>query len=153
MTKPKVLRVAAISNGTVIDHIPKHRGLKVLRLLEVEDHDSVISIGINVSSSKIDRKDIIKIENRLLTKEEFDRIALIAPTATVNLIKGWKVVEKSNATIPQEMVGLLACFNPSCVTNNENMKTHFHLEQENPLKIRCHYCERIMTEQDVLEKI
>lgn len=149
----KELRISAIAEGTVVDHIPPQRGLKVLKLLGLEGHEDIISLVLNVPSGKLKRKDVVKIENRLLTKEEFDRIGLVAPTATVNLIRDHEVVQKSKVAVPERMEGLLSCFNPNCVTNHERIPTKFLLDQEEPLQIRCHYCERIMEERDVLKHI
>jgi len=149
----KELRIAAIEEGTVIDHIPPGRGLKVLRVLALEQHPSVISLVVNVPSGKLGKKDVVKVEKRLLSKEETDRLALIAPSATVNLIRNHDVVQKNQVTAPKELEGLLRCFNPNCVTNHEKARTRFTMLQSSPLRVRCHYCERVMEEPDVLEHL
>jgi aspartate carbamoyltransferase regulatory subunit len=149
----KELKVSAIKNGTVIDHIPAGKAFEVARILGLEDFSAVVSLAINVISGKSEKKDIIKIENRELSKEEVDRISLVAPNVTVNIVQGYEVTEKKNVEIPREIVGILSCSNPNCITRAESVKTKFLLEREDPLRIRCYYCERVLTEEDLKREI
>lgn len=143
------LKVSAIKNGTVIDHITPGKVFEVARILGLEDFSAVVSIAMNVPSGKCERKDIIKIENRELSTEEVDRISLVAPNATVNIIKEYEVTEKKHVGVPDEIMGILPCPNKNCVTKFEPVKTKFLLESSNPLRIRCYYCERVLTEEDI----
>ncbi len=94
-------------------------------------------------------KGIIKIGGKLLTQEEVNKISLIAPDATVNIIKDSEVVEKFKVAIPDSIEEFLKCFNPNCVSNHQNVQSKFHVINKNPIRIRCHYCERHMGEDDI----
>ncbi len=146
------LRVKKIKDGTVIDHIKAGKGKKVLEILGVENgFSNVTALLMNVPSKRVGRKDIVKIENKTLKKEEVDKIALIAPNATWNVIKNYKVVIKSRIEIPDELDGILKCPNPKCVTNmDEPVKSKFKVEEREPIKLRCQYCERLIDLKDVL---
>ena len=148
----KELKVSAINKGTVIDHIPAGRGLKVLEILNLSE-DSTILVAINVRSGKLGRKDIIKVEGKILNEEEVNKIALIAPTATVNIVENWEVKEKRKVEIPEEIVGIIECANPNCITHYEEVKPRFKVISKKPLKLRCHYCERTMEEDIVLKHL
>jgi len=140
----KELRVQPIKDGTVIDHIPPGNALKVLHILGMglTLPDSVISIAINVRGKR-GKKDIVKIENRELDPREVDKIALIAPNATINIIRNYEVVEKRRVEVPDEIVGIVKCSNPNCISNGkEPVETKFIVKSRNPLKIKCYYCER-----------
>jgi aspartate carbamoyltransferase regulatory subunit len=137
-------KVFKIENGTVIDHIASPMALKIIDILKVKEQ-GIISIGINFYSEKIGKKDIIKIENVYLDKKETDLIALISPHSTINIIKSGKVVEKRKIEMPQEIISVLKCPNPICVTNNYNdCSTKFYVVRydEQSTIVRCHYCER-----------
>ena len=149
----KELKVTAINNGTVIDHITPGKAFEVARILGLEDSFAVVSLAINVISGKSGTKDIIKIENRELSKDEVDKISLVAPNATVNIVKGYDVIKKKKVEIPDEIVGILPCSNTNCITQFEPVKTRFLLEQTEPLRIRCYYCERVLTEEDIKREL
>lgn len=149
----KELKVTAIKNGTVIDHITPGKAFEVAQILGLKDSSAVVSLAVNVSSGKSGTKDIIKIENRALSKEEVDKISLVAPNATVNIVKGYEVIEKKQVEIPDEIVGILLCSNANCITHFEPVKTRFLLEQTEPLRIRCYYCERVLTEEDIKREL
>jgi len=136
-------KVYAIEKGTVIDHIPSPMALKVVDILGVKQQ-GILTVGINFPSQKLGRKDIVKVENLELTAEVTDRLALVAPTATINIIENWKVVEKRAIHVPREFKAMLRCPNPNCVTNMEKVATHFVREGEGPhFAVRCAYCERL----------
>ena len=144
----KTYKVYAIKDGTVIDHIPARRALKVIEILGLEN-EGILTIGIGFSSEKLGRKDIIKIENKYLKKEETDKISLIAPQATINIIKDWKLKEKRKIELPDEYIGIVKCPNPNCITSKEEVTTRFKVINRNPLILRCHYCERVVTYDEV----
>jgi aspartate carbamoyltransferase regulatory subunit len=146
------LKVKKIKDGTVIDHIMAGRGMKVLDILGVDDGFSdTVALLMNVTSDRIGHKDIVKIENRTLKKEEVDKIALVAPNATWNVIKDFKVVKKSKIEIPDVLEGVLRCPNPKCITNSdEPITTKFIVEEKQPVKLRCNYCERMIDLKDIL---
>lgn len=144
-------KVYKITNGTVIDHIPGGNALKVIEILGMPK-GGIVSIGMNFDSTKLGKKDIIKIENKYLTQDEANKIALIAPTATVNIIRNSERVDKIKLNIPEILENILRCHNPKCVTNNEEVDTKFYIDSKNPLKIRCHYCERCMRSEDITLK-
>jgi aspartate carbamoyltransferase regulatory subunit len=145
----KKLEVSAIKEGTVIDQIANKSTFKVANILNIQDIDQVVLIGFNLSSKKLGRKGIIKIGGKLLTQEEVNKISLIAPDATVNIIKDSEVVKKFKVAIPDSIEEFLKCFNPNCVSNHQNIQSRFHVINKNPIRIRCHYCERHMGEDDI----
>jgi aspartate carbamoyltransferase regulatory subunit len=146
------LKVKKIKNGTVIDHIMAGRGKKVLDILGIGDgFPNTTALLMNVPSERIGHKDIVKIENKALKKEEVDKIALVAPNATWNVIKDFKVVKKSKIELPDLLEGVLKCPNPKCITNSdEPMLTKFMVEEKEPVRLRCNYCERLIDLKDVL---
>lgn len=138
------LRVTPIKNGTVIDHIPAGRALKVLKILGIrEDVSSTVTVAMHVPSKQSGWKDIVKVEDRELSAREVDKIALIAPAATVNVIRNYNVAEKRVVTLPDRAVGILRCGNPSCITNSrEPVESEFLVRATMPLRVVCRYCER-----------
>ncbi len=136
-------KVYAIERGTVIDHIPSPMALKVVDILGVKQ-EGILTVGINFPSAKLGRKDIVKVENLMLTAAVTDRLGLIAPLATINIIENSRVVEKRPIQVPKEFKGMLRCPNPNCITNIEQVTTHFTREgEESKPAVRCSYCERI----------
>lgn len=119
--------VAAIQNGTVIDHIPTEKTFQVVNLLGLENLDSPITIGVNLTSKKINRKGIIKISDKFFTDDEISRLSVVAPNVVLNIIKDYEVVEKKEVKTPEELRGIIKCNNPKCITNNEPMQTIFHV--------------------------
>ncbi len=150
----RTLLIRKIENGTVIDHITAGYALDVLRILGIRGREgNVISIAMNVPSRKLGRKDIVKIEDRELRPEEVDRIALIAPQATINIIRDFAVAEKKRVTLPEVIVGIVKCANPTCISNsNEPVTPQLNVVQRSPLLLRCHYCGTIMEKEDVLKQ-
>lgn len=141
--------ISPIKNGTVIDHITPGEGLAVLRILGIADGtDITVTVATNVESSRGGRKDIVKVENRELLKSEVNKIALIAPDAKISIIRDSKVVVKKLVEVPKEIVGVIKCPNPNCITNTrEPAKSRFVLHQRG---FRCHYCDTIISrEMDV----
>jgi len=153
MTK-KTLRVSKIKNGTVIDHITGGHALDVVRILGITGRRAgVVSIGMNVPSKRLNVKDIVKVEGRELDASEVDKIALLAPRATINIIKDYKVVEKKRVKLPGILKGIVKCDNPACVSNStEPVQSKFYVEKEEPLRLKCHYCGHVMEKGDVLKQ-
>lgn len=149
----KEIRVRKIENGTVIDHISAGHALNVLKILGIMRKlpENAITIAMNVPSKKLGKKDIVKIENREISEEELGKISLISPEATINIIRNNKVVVKKKVKIPDIIEEALKCANINCITNYEKTKTKFYAESKSPLKLRCHYCERIMKREDILK--
>jgi len=145
----KELNITAMKEGTVIDHIPARTVFKVLRILNPQEHSNMLVVATNLKSKSLGKKGIIKIEGRFLTQDEVNKIALLASKATVNIIKDYEVSQKINIKIPNEFLGIINCSNPKCITNDEAVKTHFHVKQEDPLRVICHHCERIMKEEEI----
>jgi aspartate carbamoyltransferase regulatory subunit len=145
----KELSISAIKDGSVIDHVPSNAALKVVDILNLKGIRGVISVATNLSSKEMGKKGIIKISGKYLTEEEIDKIALIAPHATVNIIKGYDVKKKVKVVIPSTIKKIIKCSNPNCITNNEKITTKFYVLNKDPLKVRCHYCERNMEQEDI----
>jgi len=148
----KSLTVSAIKEGTVIDHIPSNVTFMVVDILDLAKTGNIVSVATNLKSKKLGKKGIVKIGGKVLSNEEVNKIALIAPHATLNIIKNYEVIKKIEVRIPKVVDDILKCFNPNCVTNHEDISTRFYLESEDPLKLRCHYCERIMERDSMLLK-
>ncbi len=142
MNNKEKLKVDPIKNGTVIDHISAGKALHVADILNISDTDGEIMIGLNLSSRKMGKKDIIKIENRNLSQEEAGSIALVSPGATLIIIENYKVVQKEGIDIPEEIHKHIVCPNSACITNIENVSTRFKLADKNPVQVRCGYCEK-----------
>ena len=144
MNKNEML-VAAIKNGTVIDHIPTDKTYQVVSLLKLEEIATPVTIGYNYLSKKLGRKGIIKVEDKFFTDEEISRLSVVAPNIVLNIIKDYEVVDKKTTT-PDELRGIVKCNNPKCITNNEPMQTLFHVVDKKNGILKCHYCEM---EQDI----
>lgn len=149
----KELIVSALKNGTVIDHIPSDKLFKIVSLLQIENIAEQVTIGNNLDSKKLGKKGIIKISDTFFEKEELGKIALLAPSAKINIIRDYEVVEKFQLALPSEITGILRCSNPMCITNNErDITTRFKVLDRNNLVVRCHYCEKVMNQEDLILK-
>lgn len=145
----KELKVPAIKEGTVIDHIPSRVTFKVMRILDLKDFEHPISVALNLQSKSMGHKGIIKIGSRFLTEDEVNKIAILAPNATVNIIKDYGVKEKIQVKLPDKVINIIKCSNPNCITNQEKIKTQFEIINKSPLKVLCHHCERVMEESEI----
>ena len=140
----KELVVSALENGTVLDHIPAENVYKALDILNLKGVESQITIGINLTSKFFGKKGIIKIADKFFEDEELNKLALIAPKATVNVIRNFKVVDKKKLVMPEEIHGVAKCRNPKCVTIHQPIKTWFKtIEDGDKISLLCHYCEKI----------
>ena len=141
MTKElKELAVAALRNGTVIDHIPSKALFRAVRILGIEGLDTSVTIGNNLQSNKLGSKGIIKVAEVEFSEDELNRIAIIAPSAIVNIIRDYEVVEKRPVVLSDTLVGLVRCGNPKCITNHEPTPTRFEVVNREDVELRCHYC-------------
>lgn len=147
----KELKVSAIENGTVIDHIPAKSVFQVIRILGLDHLDQQVLFGTNLESKKYGRKGIIKVANTFFKDEEINKIALAAPTATLIVIRDFQIVEKRQVEIPDRVENIVRCINPNCITNHENVRTRFELlRQDEGIKLICHYCEKIISKEDIV---
>ena len=155
MAEEKELRVQKIREGTVIDHINAGNALSVLKILGITGReDNVVSIAMNVPSHKLGRKDIVKVEGRELDPDEVDKIALIAPRATINIIRDYVVVEKQKTRLPKIIQGIVKCANVTCISNSkEPTEPMFFVEKEEPLRLRCYYCNRYLEKDDIIQQL
>ncbi len=149
-------RVTAICNGTVIDHVPAGHALKVLRMLRISGvQSSPVSLVMNVPSSKYGAKDIIKVEDRELTQDELDRLGLIAPRASVAIIRNYSVAEKREVELQDEMVNVARCTYSNCISlaDREPLPHRLKVIDSEPLQLRCHYCGRSQDMDSVIENL
>ena len=142
MMSKKERLVAAIENGTVIDHIPAEKTYAVATLLGLQKLQTPVTIGYNYPSKKLGKKGIIKIEDKFFTDEEISRLSVVAPNVVLNVIRDYEVVEKKKVVTPDTLKGIVRCNNPKCITNNEPMNTIFHVLDKNSGIIKCHYCDK-----------
>jgi len=145
------LKVQPIRNGTVIDHIPGGMALRVLGILGIPKEGSTSSVSalISVPSKKTGLKDIVKVEDRELGPAEVCKIALIAPRATINIVRNYGVIRKYAVTLPEIVEGIVSCGNPNCVSHNEPVSSRFRVISKDPPRLRCHYCERELVGADI----
>lgn len=140
----KELVVSALENGTVLDHIPAENVYKALDILNLKGIENQITIGINLTSKVHGKKGIIKIEDKFFEDDELNKLALLAPDATVNVIRDFKVVEKKKIVMPEEITGVAKCMNPKCVTNHQPITTRFKVKADGKnISLLCHFCEKV----------
>jgi aspartate carbamoyltransferase regulatory subunit len=136
------LQVAALENGTVIDHIPTDKLFTIVSLLGLKNSDLNITIGNNLPSKKLGKKGLIKVADRFFSDEEISRLSVVAPNVQLNVIRNYEVVEKKQVIMPDVVKGIVKCGNPKCITNNEPMTTIFHVVSKEKGILKCHYCEK-----------
>jgi aspartate carbamoyltransferase regulatory subunit len=151
MTDPREMRVSKIESGTVIDHITSGQALNVLAILGIDGSEGdVVSIGINVPSNRLGHKDVVKVEGRELSQSELDVLSLIAPAATINIIRGYEVIDKQVVESPEYVSGVLACPNLDCITTeDEPVDSRFEVLEDG---LRCVYCDTIIRD-DIADHI
>jgi len=142
MEERKELKVNAIENGTVIDHIPTRSVFQVIHMLNLNKCENQILFGTNLESQKYGKKGIIKVSNLYFETEDVNKIALVAPSATLIEIKDFKVINKKNVNIPGKVSKFVKCVNPNCITNHEDVETRFTVIDKEDVKLQCHYCEK-----------
>lgn len=145
-----LLAVSPIENGTVIDHIPAGKSLKILNVLNLPNGEKIM-LGVNFSSKKLGKKDIIKVDKKIFSQNELNRIALLAPDSTINIVKNSKVIKKYNLKLQKDILGIIKCPNPKCISYLEphTLVSKFYVIQEKPLTIKCHFCEREYQEEEI----
>ena len=148
----KELQVAALQNGTAIDHIPSDKVFDVVSLLQLDRLSNPLTIGGNLESKKMGTKGIIKVSDKFFAEDEINRIALVAPNVNLNIIKNYEVVEKKDVILPDTIIDIVKCNNPKCITNNEPMKTRFHVTDKAKAELQCHYCEVKIGRKDIVLK-
>ena len=155
MSEEGMRRVTAIQNGTIIDHVPAGSSLKILGMLGLLDNRSTpISFAMNVPSKKLDRKDVMKVEDRELTQQELDRLAIIAPDASVSIIRDYRVVEKRTVELGDELTNVARCSYSNCIMNNPREPLHRILvHSRNPLELRCAYCGKTQSVDDIVNHL
>ncbi|BDY06408.1 aspartate carbamoyltransferase regulatory subunit [Ferrimonas sp. YFM] len=142
MSKNK-LKVEAIAQGTVIDHIPAGMGVRILKFFQLTDKNERITVGLNLRSGDTYKKDLIKVENTVFTVEQANQLALFASEATINEINDFKVVNKYKVQLPDAISGVLRCPNSNCITRHETVATRFYVtEKHTGTTLKCHYCEK-----------
>ncbi len=150
----RTLLVSKIRDGTVIDHITGGHALDVVKILGITGRtNGVVLIAMHVASQQLGTKDIVKVEGRELEPDEVDKIALLAPHASINIIRDYTVAEKMRVKLPSIIRGTVKCGNPACISNsNEPVQPRFYVKSQDPLMIRCHYCGYIMEKPDILKQ-
>ena len=143
------LQVAALQNGTVIDHIPTDKVFTIVSLLGLKNSELNITIGNNLPSKKLGKKGIIKVADRFFSDEEISRLSVVAPNAQLNIIHNYEVVEKKQVIMPDVVKGIVKCGNPKCITNNEPMTTIFHVVCKENSILKCHYCEKEQSKENI----
>jgi aspartate carbamoyltransferase regulatory subunit len=146
MTEDTELRVSKIRSGTVIDHVEAGQALNVLAILGIDGTaGETVSVGMNVPSSKLGSKDVVKVEGRELSQDEVDVLSLIAPEATINIVREYEVVDKARVDRPESVSGVLSCPNLDCITNaDEPVEPKFAVQDD---AVRCEYCGTMIREE------
>ncbi|PSW02652.1 aspartate carbamoyltransferase regulatory subunit [Photobacterium lipolyticum] len=153
MTKETQLQVEAIKNGSVIDHIPANVGIKVLKLFQMHKTNQRVTVGLNLPSSALGAKDLIKIENILLSEDQANQLALYAPNATVNQIENYEVVKKLTLSLPENVNAIFKCPNSNCITHNEPVDSSFAVTaKKEDVQLKCKYCEKVFSREIVTER-
>jgi aspartate carbamoyltransferase regulatory subunit len=148
--------VRKIPDGSVIDHIAAGKALSVLRLLgNPQENGFTIAMVMNVSSSKMGKKDIVKVEGMEISQEQVQKLALIAPRASVNIVRSYRVLAKRNAVPPRTLRGILSCTAPTCVSVREkdSAPSIFFISGRSPLRYRCKYCGRELDEKEISSQL
>lgn len=138
--KNKELLVAALKDGSVIDHIPTDKLFTLAAMLHLDRFNEPVTIGNNLESSKMSKKGIIKVSGKFFTDDELSRLAVVCPNMQLTVIRDYEVVEKREIVLPNELINVVECANPVCITNNEPMNTRFDVIDKVQGIVRCHYC-------------
>ena len=148
----KELKVSAIENGTVIDHIPADKVFQVMKILNLDNIDRPVLFGTNLGSKKYGKKGIIKVNDKFFESQEINKIALVAPLASLIVIKDFEVVYKKQVEAPHIIKQFVKCVNPNCITNHQPIETRFdvHYSEEGDVKLRCNYCEKFTAKDNMV---
>lgn len=145
----KEQKISAIKEGTVIDHIPVQYTWKIAEMLDVVQMRNIVSVSTNLESKKMGKKGLIKIGGAVLSEKVIHKISILAPGATLSVIKDYKVMQKTKLTVPYEIIDVVRCFNPNCITNKDKAQRRFTLINRSQMMLRCNYCERVMTKDEI----
>lgn len=147
----KTFAVAAIRNGTVIDHIDAGHALKIVKFLKLASHQKQVTLGLNLPSNTLGFKDIIKVEDLNLTSDEANQVAILAPNASINIIQNYEVTNKFKVAMPKSIEKVICCPNPQCISNYENTKSLLNVLQrvKNDIALECHYCKNVFTYEEI----
>lgn len=148
-TNSKALIVAAIKNGTVIDHITAGQAIKIIRFLNLPAYRKLVTVGLNLPSRAMGSKDLIKVEGRELTPSEVNEVALVAPDASVNIIRNYKITRKFKVELPEKIERLIVCPNLNCITNHERMLGVFRVSRHKTIELACIYCEKVFSRDEI----
>lgn len=153
MAKTELI-VSALENGTVIDHIDSTQVFRVLQLLNLSQSSETVYLGSNLESKKLGKKGIIKVANHFFADEEINKIAIVSPNATIIEIKDFEVVKKTKVSLPEKINGIVKCMNPNCITNHEAVTSRFTVmqQQDGTIKLKCRYCEKFTTGENITFK-
>ncbi|MCG7498134.1 aspartate carbamoyltransferase regulatory subunit [Vibrio sp. Of7-15] len=153
MVKETQLQVEAIKDGTVIDHIPAHIGIKVLKLFNLHKSAERVTVGFNLPSSALGAKDLLKVENTFVSAQQASKLALYAPKATVNQIENYEVVKKIPLTLPEMITNVFACPNTNCISHDEPVDSSFKvITKKEDIQLKCKYCEKVFSREIVTER-
>jgi aspartate carbamoyltransferase regulatory subunit len=153
MVKENQLRVEAIKNGTVIDHIPANIGIKVLKLFQMHKSTEKVTIGLNLPSSLLGAKDLLKFENTFVSEDQASKLALYAPKATVNQIENYNVVKKIPLILPTKITNVFECPNSNCITHGEPVESSFSvITKKEDIQLKCKYCEKVFAREIVTDR-
>ena len=146
----KTLMIEALKNGTVIDHIPAGQALRLIELLKLSQANNAITLGLNLESKRLGKKDILKISDHYLTEKERGEVAVFALSASINIVNDYEITQKFTSVLPEELYKILVCPNDRCITNAESMNSHFYVTSDRgDIKLSCHYCENIFSRGDI----
>jgi aspartate carbamoyltransferase regulatory subunit len=145
----KQLSVSAIKEGTVIDHIPSGSLFKVISILGLDKLNTLVTFGNSFESKQLGKKGIIKVSEVFFCTEDINKIALVAPSAKLNIIRNFEVVEKVKVEIPDKVYGIIKCVNPKCITNHQTVMTKFKVISKDKVQLKCLYCEKITSRENL----
>lgn len=144
------LSVTAIKEGTVIDHITAGKAIFLLRILKLESHRKQVTVGLNLPSTKMKFKDLVKVEGWELSENETSQIAIFSPKATISIIRNFRVVNKYVVSLPPVIEEFVICPNPTCITNHEKTRRLFYLTSRKEIQLRCKYCEKTFSQSEII---
>ena len=134
------MMVAALENGSVIDHIPTNKLFTIVQLLDLEKFKEEVVIANNLKSQVMGKKGLIKISGKFFSEAEISKLAVVCPNIRLTVIKDYEVKEKREVTLPEKLTNIVKCANPVCITNNEPMKTVFYVTDKQRGVVKCRYC-------------
>lgn len=152
----KEFKVKKIEKGIVIDHIKEGQAMNILKVLKIDDkHGTAVLVLMFVSSSTFGKKDIIKIEDIILKKSDINIISLLAPDATINVIRDYEVIEKYRVEPPKTIEGIIRCPNTGCITNTrEPVVPKFYVDKKDDsassqIELRCFFCDNAVDGSEI----